>query len=182
MYLDRLIIGKYTVLRSVMKDDAEFILSLRLDDKLNRYINKVENSIEKQREWIEKQQQRENDYYFIIQNTDQNPVGTISLYNIEGNRAEFGRWVSKGSVINNIESVLLLHKFGFEDLMLSEIYTNTVADNKSVLNFHKRFGARLAEKSHYDEVSGFTFIRGSILSGDFTEIETKNYKMLEMLE
>ena len=45
-----LIYGNNIDLRPVEIDDAEFILSLRIDPKLNQYLSPVENDLEKQRE------------------------------------------------------------------------------------------------------------------------------------
>ena len=44
-----LIYGKNIDLRPVEIDDAEFILSLRIDPKLNQYLSPVENDLEKQK-------------------------------------------------------------------------------------------------------------------------------------
>ncbi len=181
MSISEEIIGKYMKLRSVKVNDSEFILSLRLDQKLSRYINKVDNDIKKQEDWIMAQREREGDYYFIILDLNNNLLGTISLYNIKDKTAEFGRWVSKGNMITNIESVILLHKFAFEKLGLELVYTNTMAENKQVVNFHKRFGALIEEEPYFDEVTGFIFTRGYIYNKNFVEIENNNYKKLEML-
>lgn len=181
MIIEKEIIGKYSKLRSVKTEDAEFILSLRLNDKLNKYINKVDNDIKKQEEWINLQQQREGDYYFLILNLDNQPLGTISLYNIKENNAEFGRWVSKGNMIINIESAILIHKFAFEDLNLDLVYTNTMAENKQVVNFHKRFGSKIEEKLYFDKETGFTFSRGYINKQSFIEIKKNNYEKIGMI-
>ena len=118
MIYNKIIKGKFIKLRSVQENDTEFILSLRLDPKLNEYLNKVENDIAKQRQWILNQQNRKGDYYFLITDKDNNPIGTISLYNIENKKGEFGRWVLKGNSLQSIESVLLLHEYGFHNLNL----------------------------------------------------------------
>jgi len=181
MVFEKEIIGKYSKLRSVKTEDAEFILSLRLDDSLNKYINKVDDDIKKQEEWISLQQQREGDYYFLILDLNNKPLGTISLYNIKENDAEFGRWVSKGNMILNIESVLLIHKFAFEYCDLDLVYTNTMVENKKVVNFHKRFGATIEDKHIYDKETGFTFSRGFIKHKEFKNIEKNNYNKIGML-
>lgn len=180
MILKNEIIGKYSKLRSVKTEDAEFILSLRLNNSLNKHINKVDNDIKKQEEWISLQQQREGDYYFLILDLDNQPFGTISLYNIKENSAEFGRWVSKGNMILNIESVLLIHKFAFEYCDLDFVYTNTMAENKKVINFHKRFGATIEDNHIFDKETGFTFSRGFIKHKEFKNIEKINYKKIGM--
>ena len=50
MLLNDKLIGKRKLLRSVVEDDAEFILSLRLNPDLNGFINTTDLSVEKQRQ------------------------------------------------------------------------------------------------------------------------------------
>ena len=48
MIYDNVLKGKFVNLRSVLTSDSEFILKLRLDENLNKHINKVDNDLEKQ--------------------------------------------------------------------------------------------------------------------------------------
>ena len=59
-----LIYGNNIDLRPVEIDDAEFILSLRIDQKLNQYLSPVENDLEKQREWIKNYRLYSRDLYY----------------------------------------------------------------------------------------------------------------------
>ena len=64
------ITGKHINLRTVTTADAEFILSLRMDSGLNRYLSRVEGAIEEQQSWIESYKEREaagSEYYFVIE-------------------------------------------------------------------------------------------------------------------
>ncbi len=52
--------NKYGIdVRFVEESDAEFILSLRTDPKLSRYLHATDNDVEKQRQWIRKYKERE---------------------------------------------------------------------------------------------------------------------------
>ena len=54
--------------RLVQEEDAPFILKLRTNKKLSRYVHSVDDSIENQIEWIRNYKKREEkgeDYYFI---------------------------------------------------------------------------------------------------------------------
>lgn len=46
------VMGRSIVLRNVQVEDAEFILSLRLDPQKGGHLSPVEADVEKQREWI----------------------------------------------------------------------------------------------------------------------------------
>ena len=86
------------------------------------------------------------DYYFLILNSQDIPIGTVSIYNIFEKEAELGRWVSLGNALENMESVYLLHKWAFEKLDLEMIYTKTLTLNHKVVNFWRKFGATMIEE------------------------------------
>ena len=76
--------NKYGIdVRFVEESDAEFILSLRTDPKLSRYLHATDNDVEKQRQWIRKYKEREahgKEYYFMyIKN--ENKLGVSRIYN-----------------------------------------------------------------------------------------------------
>ena len=52
-------------------------------------------------------------------------IGTIALNNVTKSQAEWGRWISKGNMIQNIEPVILLLNYGFKRLKLLKIYSLT---------------------------------------------------------
>lgn len=176
---DKIIEGKLLYFRPVSLEDAEYILQLRLDPAINQFLNKVDNSLEKQKAWISQQVERDNDYYFVIEDRQNEPVGLISLYGINRGAGEFGRWICTGSALHSLESAILIHKFGFESLGLESIYTNTVVENKKVVTFHKRFGAHMAGKANHDEASGFNLLRGEILAQDFQNVFERNMDKLD---
>jgi len=179
MIYDKTIKGNFINIRSVQENDSEFILSLRLDSKLNKYLNKVENDIEKQRKWILNQQNRKDDYYFLITDKNNNPIGTISLYNVENKQGEFGRWILKGNSLQSIESVLLLHEFGFNNLSLNLIYSNTVIENKKIISFHKNFGATITNETNIHPIGNFILQKAIIKKFDFINIKYKNNNILK---
>ena len=71
-----------TVLRLVVEEDAQFILQLRLDESLNRFLSKVDSNQDEQREWIKRYKCREREkleYYFIIESRDSTVRHSSSL-------------------------------------------------------------------------------------------------------
>lgn len=140
MIYKKIIKGKNVSLKYVDCVDAEIILKLRTNEELNKHIHHTENDLKKQKDWILNQQRRDGDYYFVILNKREEKIGVISLYNIEDENGELGRWISVGNAIENLEAVVLMHDFGFDFLKLKNIYTCTSKDNTKVINFWKRFG------------------------------------------
>jgi RimJ/RimL family protein N-acetyltransferase len=139
--------GKNIFLRPVNEDDAEFILSLRLNDRLNKFINKVSPSIEIQKSWINNQRIREGDYYFLILDKDKNAIGTISVYdiNFENKTFNWGRWILKHNapIYAMIESTLLVYHYAFRILELSKALSDVRLGNYKVINFHLSYGAKI---------------------------------------
>lgn len=135
--------GKHVFLRSVAEEDAGFICEIRGNTDLCKYVHAVSTDIEAQRNWIREQAAREGDYYFVTCTPSGNPVGLASIYNVDQERgsAEFGRWVSAGNALQNVESVILSFDFAFETLGLDYVYMRTMMDNVKVRSFWERFGA-----------------------------------------
>lgn len=135
------IIGKIISARSVEEKDSEFVLRLRLDQRLNFFIHSTSPDLASQREWIRNQQTRIGDYYFLLSDLMVKPFGLASIYNICGTECEFGRWISEGNAFQNLETVILMHDFGFNTLGLERINTFTRKENSKVVRFWIRFGA-----------------------------------------
>jgi len=139
--------GRTINLRLVEVSDAEFILRLRLDERLNRFVSKVEDDLEQQRQWLRDYKLRERQgqgYYFIAESKDGEPYGTIRLYDFRGDTFTPGSWVVKRGVAAHVgvEAVLLMYEFGFSALGFTRARFDVRKDNQKSIRFHPRFGAR----------------------------------------
>ena len=91
--------GRTIYFRLVEESDAAFIHSLRMDEQYNKYLSQVDDDVEKQRQWITRYKQREEqneEYYFIIHRKDNNlPIGTLRIYDFrpEENSFCWGSWI-----------------------------------------------------------------------------------------
>lgn len=128
----------------VKLSDAQFIIDTRLEDEQkNQFVHKISNDIKAQENWLLDYFKRDNDYYFVVENLfTQEKEGLISIYNINNNKAEWGRWVLKRGSLAALESVALIYQAAFEILNLDEVYTRTIENNTQVVNFHKRINAK----------------------------------------
>jgi RimJ/RimL family protein N-acetyltransferase len=142
--------SKSIFFRLAETDDASFILKLRLDKKLGRFISKTLPDINKQMDWLKKYKLREKlgqEYYFIICKKHNNkPIGTVRLYNIEVDTLEWGSWIINHrdtSVFIAIESIILIYKIIFEKLGYNNCHFEVRKDNKEVVAFHKLYGAEV---------------------------------------
>ncbi|MBN3136685.1 GNAT family N-acetyltransferase [Pectobacterium punjabense] len=129
--------------------DSDFIFSLRVNEKLNRYISTFSGSVEDQYRWLEDYKKREHDereFYYVIRRNDTDlPIGTVRLYDFieDSNSFCWGSWIINENKTSSsaIESALLVYKIGFEHLNFSGSHFFVDKKNKLVIDFHKKSGA-----------------------------------------
>ena len=131
--------------------DAGFILSLRTDAALNRFIGPTSPQLADQLAWLDRYESRPGDWYFII--TDgpaDKPVGTIAIYDHDPatGTAEWGRWIIAPGVPAAIDSVCLMFRLGFERLGLESLFSLTNLANRAVVSFHDSCGVPRARVFH----------------------------------
>lgn len=143
-------------------EDAEFILSLRLDKRYNKYLSVVDKSLEVQRRWLESYKKEEAEgkqYYFIIENIEKSlPCGTVRLYDFRSSSFCWGSWILNENKTRYaaLESAFLVYRFGFEVLGYSESHFDVRKENLKVIQFHKKMGAKVVgedEDNFYFRIS-----------------------------
>lgn len=147
-------------LRPVTVEDAAFIVALRTDPLLNRFVHEISGRVEDQATWIESYFKRRGDYYFIVEDARSGePHGAIGLYEVADDASEalFGRWIIKRGSMAALESAWLIYETGFSRLGLSSVYTLTLDQNLPVISFHENFGARRMAR-----VEGQFTVRGEL--------------------
>lgn len=127
-------------LRPVEAADAEFIVKIRNDERLAKYLHPVSASVEAQEQWILKQREREGDYYFIICSVNREPLGAVRLSDIAENSGEVGSLISYGNPAQNMEAEMRITDFAFEVIGLDFLHGYTLTANKPVISYHKKFG------------------------------------------
>lgn len=82
--------------RLVDEQDADFIVELRTDEKLGRFIHATDDDTDKQKEWIKAYKTRESrgtDYYFMFERPAGVKIGVCRIYDIHENDFTIGSWV-----------------------------------------------------------------------------------------
>ena len=137
-------------MRLVEISDAQKILELRLNSRLNKYLSPTENDINLQKEWILQYKGRETkglEYYFLVFEKDGSSVGTIRLYSIDYKNKRFtiGSWIimENSDPRISIESILATENYAYHHLGLEDNYFDVRKANRSVVRFHKNRGADL---------------------------------------
>lgn len=133
-------------LRPVSLEDAGFILELRQNPLLNRFIGDTPSDIESQKYWLREYFQRDSDYYFCMDLARSGkPVGTAGIYHFtvqEGLKtAEWGRWLISPGIQAAPASIYLIYQTAFERLDLDQITCRTAVENTPVISFNERTGA-----------------------------------------
>lgn len=144
------------IFRPVTLEDAEFIVKLRNLPHAKKMVHGTSTSIEQQRDWIKKYLERENDYYWIIEDRDGKPIGTTSLYNYKAdiNEIESGRWIQIPDTngVTSLSAHVLFRDFAYNVLKVSRIICDTAVINKQVIRYHQFLGEKVFKRVLDDEV------------------------------
>ena len=130
--------------RLVDTSDAAFILGLRQDERLSRYLSKTDASLAQQVDWIERYKERERkgeEYYFVYTDETGNRFGVNRLYNFDADSFEAGSWLFLQGLQTHIPILgdLAARDFGFEDLGYSSCRFEVMKGNRSVIRYHEGF-------------------------------------------
>ncbi|WP_426099438.1 MULTISPECIES: GNAT family N-acetyltransferase [unclassified Pseudomonas] len=138
--------SKTVRLRLIEEQDAEFVLTLRLDDRYNQFLSSVSPSVVAQKEWIKKYKTDEAEgtqYYFIIERLDGTPCGTVRIYDLKEDSFCWGSWILNENKTRYaaLESAFLVYQFAFENLNFKKSHFDVRKGNDRVISFHEKMGA-----------------------------------------
>lgn len=172
-------------LRPISNDDAGFVVGLRSNPDLNKFLHVSSGQVEDQLNWLASYFKRKGDFYFIIERRgSRTPEGTISLYDIDETHrtGEWGRWILKPGSLAAIESAYLIYSVAFELLGLDHVYCRTVADNRKVVSFHDSCGIRSRHllPQHF-EIDGkkLDAVEHTLNSADWPAVRQSLHKLSE---
>ena len=146
---------KYGIdVRLVQESDTPFILSLRSDKWLTRFIHPTDNDEQKQRQWIREYKKREavgREYYFIYSKNGE-PFGLNRIYNIQGKVCTGGSWLCKPGtdMALSIPIALILRDIMFDILKLQEDNFDVRKGNKKVIKYHLLSGSIITGETDLD--------------------------------
>lgn len=150
------IISKYGIyLRLVEESDAEFILSLRTNPKLNAHISYTSPHISEQVKWIKEYKIKEFhglEYYYIAHDQYGNKYGTIRLYNFDERSFELGSWVFMPNSPLGIaaKTHLIGLETGFEQLNAEYCRIAVRKNNVAVVRYIMGFKAIIVHEDDID--------------------------------
>lgn len=150
------IAGKNIILRTVLEEDAKYIVDLRKNENKNKYLSSVSSSVQDQKNWIKKYKIREeigDEFYFVIEGKiSKERLGLVRLYDLRQDSFCWGSWIIEDGAPKStaIESALQVYEFGFNKLGYKKSHFNVSRGNDRVLAFHLRFGAVIVDENNSD--------------------------------
>jgi hypothetical protein len=154
-------------LRLDENEDAQFIVELRTDPGLGQNLSPTSTKLNDQINWIKNYKKRETDQeelYFIIEDSNENPWGTVRLYNFNENSFTVGSWIclpgNKDKIA--IKAWLLCVEYGFELLNFNVLLFDIRKKNSSVLYYAKLYHPTLTSEdklNYYFELEKETFYK-----------------------
>jgi RimJ/RimL family protein N-acetyltransferase len=151
------VLGERVRLRDVEVADSRFILDLRASR--GEYLSTVDPEISKQVDWIESYKVRRKtglEYYFIIEDENLTPIGTVRIYNIDKARSSFsfGSFIvaseKKANKYSALDAMTLVFDFAFNKLLLKECFFDCRKLNTRANNFYVRYGAICLKEDDLD--------------------------------
>lgn len=167
------------LLRAIEEDDLSLMAKWRSQPEVYEYFYEyLPISIRQQKNWYEKQLNDSTGINLIVAKTTGEAIGTVSIYHIDwrSRKAEWGRllignpdWRS-GGIGGEIEAMIL--EYCFEHLNLHKLYCEVLAENKSVISLHKKFGFKedgILREHAYKKGQYFDVITMSMLKAEYSQ-------------
>lgn len=138
--------------------DAAYICALRADPALNRHLSPSTPEAAEQLNWLERYKTREQadeEYYFVIvcDGADRGVVRMYDFRHIDGRRSFcWGSWIIPPPRTPGLAtfSALLIYEVGFEALGFDQSHFDVRLENRGVIAFHERAGARRVGQDDQD--------------------------------
>ena len=152
MVYDKIIKGKTVQLRSIEEADAALTFKWRTDPEKSRFVRPVRGTVEDQLNFIKWQRNEPDDYLFIIEDLDGNPIGMKGVYNYnrEKNEVETGRFIGYGNQVQNIEALKMSFDFSFDEMHVDHIVMSALENNSVMLGIQQRFGVVFTYRDRYE--------------------------------
>lgn len=180
MIFDRVLEGRFVNVRSVEEADAEFILRIRNDPEISKFLPPLNITVEQQREWIRRQRTDDNSFYVLFVAKDGMPLGTYRLYDIEGDHGEVGSLCSYANPAQTLEGQLLFIDFIFCDYKMAYVTWHVHVDNKAVLLQARKAGVQFEEEL-VPARDGRLCYKGKMTRDSYEHSRKKTIKLLDSL-
>lgn len=140
--------GSKLVFRDANNSDADFIYSLRVDERKSKFLNLISSELDDQISWLSDYSEKLDQAYFIIENENNEKLGTVRLYDAVGDSFSWGSWIVKDDApfFTALESALMVYSYAIDVLNFRKAHFSVRKNNIKVCNFHERFGAKIIDQ------------------------------------
>ena len=156
---------KNLYLKEVDIKDVDYILKLRTDKYLSKYLNHTPNNRKKQIKWLKDyfiRRKKKEEYYFIFQikkNSSYKNLGFSRIIKIKNDTFHFGGWILQK---NNkpwiaLECCLAIYEYAFNYLNYKKCLLWINLKNLAVIKYHKSLGAKYVKKDKKEIFLKFNF-------------------------
>lgn len=140
--------GRFCTLAPITEGDLSLVVELRNRRKNKYFLNqKYDITLEMQTCWYREYLERENDIYWGIWKTGHIFIGTIRLYNMEGDTCEEGSCIVDEKYAKEapyaVEAKYLLAMYAFRTLGMRRMINEIRVDNKVMNALAKQQGYQL---------------------------------------
>lgn len=145
--------------RFVNESDAEFIVNLRTDEQLGRFINSTSPNIQDQIKWTRLYKEREKnglDYYFIFEDSSNGEkLGVDRIYDITSVSFTTGSWLFKrdsplgAAIIADIITREIAYELFPTHKHLFDIKKSNVTVNRYAQSFHSEIIYESEDTNYY---------------------------------
>lgn len=155
---NKIVYGKTINLRDVDILDAKFILSLRLNNEKSCFISATSTDLDAQLNYINNYKSKKNEWYFIIESKQNEPLGTVRIYDIRKDSFCWGSWIVKHGAPPQtaVESAILIYEFAFYSLGFLKSHFDVRKANTSVISFHEGCGAHIVSEDEINYYFNFS--------------------------
>lgn len=142
-------------LRPMTEEDMPFMVTWRNHpDSRKWFFSQEIITLEGQKQWFKKTCEKSDERFFIIQNKDSDPVGTVSIYHIETAQrsAEYGRMLiapeHRGMGYARDATIAVL-KYAFEELPVDRVSLEVMVQNEKAVKLYGSIG--FSEMGSYEK-------------------------------
>jgi hypothetical protein len=153
--------------RFVEESDAEFIIELRTNPNLSKYIHETTPDIELQRTWIQNYKTRQHkgeDFYFMFEKPIGTRLGVCRIYDIKEDSFTMGSWIflRQSPVGSSILADIITREIAFKLLPIKRCVFDVKRKNVTVDRYHGTYKSELLyqdEETNYYTCSKENFER-----------------------
>jgi hypothetical protein len=134
--------------RFVEESDAKFIMELRINPDLSKYIHETTPDVELQRTWIRNYLKRQNngeDFYFMFEKPKGTKLGICRIYDVKEDSFTIGSWIfsRQAPIGSSILADIITREIAYKLFPLKQHLFDVKRRNITVNRYHETYKSEL---------------------------------------